>query len=146
MDTADLYRKMKEENIYYIHHELRFTRAMIGKYKNIITIVVDDKQIQSEISENTVIIQELGHYMANLYYKTNSSFEYIEEVELLADIAAWKEFFPYPVVRKLVVEDKKTASEIAEYFKVETIYIAKCLNYYYEKSNGFESLDITYEK
>ena len=145
METADLYRKMEEENIYYIHHELQFTRAMIGKYKNIVTIIVDDKQIPNEISENTVIIQELGHYMANLYYKTNSSFEYIEEVELLADIAAWKEFFPYQAIRKLVVQYKKTASEIAEYFKVETTYIAKCLNYYYEKSDGFKKTDITYE-
>lgn len=143
METADLYRIMEKENIYYIHHELSFTRAMIGKYKNIVTIIVDDKQIKNEISENTVIIQELGHYMANLYYKTNSSLEQIEEIELLADIVAWKEFFPYQTIRKLVTQDRKTASEIADYFKVETTYIAKCLNYYYEKSNGFKSLDIT---
>ena len=99
METADLYRIMEKENIYYIHHELKFTRAMI---------------------ENE-----------------------IEEIELLADITAWKEFFPYNIVRKLVIQDRKTASEIADYFKVETTYIAKCLNYYYEKSNGFKSLDIT---
>lgn len=47
MIRDDLYRKMKEENIHYINHELLFTRGAIVHYNNITAIVIDDKQVQT---------------------------------------------------------------------------------------------------
>ena len=33
-------------------------------------LIIDDKQIDTQIAENTVLVQELGHYMAGAYYRT----------------------------------------------------------------------------
>ena len=137
MKTTDLYRKMQEENIYYIKHKLSYTRAMIGHYKDITVIVVDDTKVKTKESENTVLIQELGHYMANAYYKANSQYEFIEKQELLADIKAWEEFFPYEQIKELMKKGFKTATDLARYFEVEASYMARCLNYYYELYGGF---------
>ena len=54
MKRNDLYRKMKEENIYYIKHKLSFTRGMIARYNDITVIIVDDTKVKNKISENTV--------------------------------------------------------------------------------------------
>lgn len=137
MKNYDLYKKMKDENIYYINHELTFTRGAIAHYKGITAIVIDKKKVTSQTSENTVIMQELGHYMANAYYKMNSSYELIEEMEQLADIKAWTEFFPYEKIKELMDNGISTVTEIANYFDVEPFYMSRCLNYYYEHSNGF---------
>ena len=59
-------------------------------------------KVKNRISENTVIMQELGHYMANAYYKTNSHSKYIEQMERLADITAWEEFLPYEEVKSFM--------------------------------------------
>lgn len=113
MKTADLYHKMEQENIYYIHHELLFTRSAIVHYHNLTAIVVDTKQVKTEISENTVLIQELGHYLANAYYNTNSPYELIKKMEDLADQKAWETFFPYEEIKKLIKKGLTTASELA---------------------------------
>lgn len=138
MKTSDLYQKMKEENIYYINHRLLFTRAAIAHYNNITAIVVDDKQVISEESKNTVLIQELGHYMAGAYYHTNSPYEFIAEMEHKADVKAWEEFFPYEEIKKLMKKGLTTASQIAKYYHVEASYMARCLNYYYKHYDGFD--------
>ena len=100
MKTSDLYQKLKKENIHYIKHELLFTRGAIVHYQNITAIVIDDKQVQTSVSENTVLIQELGHYLANAYYDTNTPYELIRKLEHKADIKAWEEFFPYEEIKK----------------------------------------------
>ncbi len=135
MKIDDLYRKMKEENIHYIKHKLSFTRAMIGHYQDITVIIVDDSQVKDKISENTVLIQELGHYMASAYYKSNSQYELIEKMEHIADVKAWETFFPYEEIQKLMKKGYTTATDLARYFEVEASYMARCLNYYYEKYN-----------
>ena len=62
METSALYDKMKEKNINYVNAKLLFTRGAIAHCNNLTAIVVDDKQVKSQVSENTVLIQELGHY------------------------------------------------------------------------------------
>lgn len=138
METSDLYQKLKKENIHYINHELLFTRGAIVHYHDITAIVVDDKQVKTKISENTVLIQELGHYMAGAYYNTNSPYELILEMEHKADIKAWEEFFPYEEIKKLMKRGLTTATQLAEYYQVEASYMAKCLNYYYNRYHHFE--------
>ena len=85
MDITELYKKMEQENIHYITHDLSSTSAMIAHYEDITVIVVDEKKIKGQVEENTVLIQELGHYMADAYYRTNSSYELIEKMEQKAD-------------------------------------------------------------
>lgn len=138
MDTSALYNRMKQENIVYINHKLAYTRGAIVHYKGIVAIIVDKEQVQDKISENTVIIQELGHYLANAYYNTHSKDEFIWLMEQKADVFAWKEFFPYHKIRELMKNGITTATKIAEYFEVEPNYMATCLNYYYKLSDGFK--------
>jgi len=137
METSALYNKMKEENINYINAELLFTRGAIAHYNNLTAIIVDDKQVKSQVSENTVLIQELGHYMAGAYYHTNSEHELIEKMEHKADKKAWEKFFPYEQIKKLMKKGLTTATQLAEYFDVEAPYMARCVNYYYNQYNGF---------
>ena len=113
MTKNDLYQKMKDENIHYINHELLFTRGAIVHYNDITAIVVDDKQVKNQESENTVLMQELGHYMANAYYRTNSPSELIAELEHKADIKAWETFFPYEEIKKLMKRGLTTATRIS---------------------------------
>ena len=133
MKRNDLYRKMKEENIYFIKHKLSFTRGMIARYNNLTVIIIDNTKVKSRISENTVLMQELGHYMANAYYKTNSHSKYIEQMERLADITAWEEFLPYEEVQSFMKKGYTKATDLAKCFGVEAPYMARCLNYYYKK-------------
>lgn len=137
METSDLYYKIEKEDIYYINHKLLFTRGAIAHCNNINAIIVDDTQVKSQISENTVLIQELGHYMAGAYYRTNSPYELIEKMEHKADKKAWEEFFPYEEIKKLMKQGLTTATELAEYYHVEASYMARCLNYYYNQYHGF---------
>jgi len=113
MKTTDLYNKMKEKNIYYIHHKLLFTRSAIVHYQNLTAIVVDDTQVKTATSENTVLIQELGHYLANAYYNTNNPYEFIKKMEDIADQKAWETFFPYKEIKKLIKKGLTTASQLA---------------------------------
>ena len=138
METSDLYQKLKKEGIHYIRHKLLFTRGAIVHYNNITAIVIDDEQVQTKISENTVLIQELGHYMAGAYYNTNSPYELIREMEQKADIKAWEEFFPYEEIKKLKKKGLTTVTEIAQYYQIEPPYIARCLNYYYNLYHDFD--------
>lgn len=137
MKINDLYEILEEEGIYYINHKLVSTRGAIACFKGIIAIVVDDTQIDNEASEITVIIQELGHYFSDSFYRENSSFDLIENMEYKADIVAWLNFFPYKKIKLLRNFGLKSASEIASYFNVEPSYMARCLNFYYKLSNGF---------
>ena len=89
MKTNDLYNILKEENIHYINAKLFLTRGAIAYYKGITAIIVDNTQIDSDIAENTVIIQELGHYFSDSYYRGNSSYDLIENMEYKADVVAW---------------------------------------------------------
>ena len=134
MDTTELYKIMENENIHYINHNLYCTDGMISHYKDITAIVVDDKKVKGQIAENTVLIQELGHYMAGAYYRTNSPYELIDKMEHKADKRAWEEFFPYEEIMK---KGLTTATQLAEYYNVEAPYMARCLNYYYEQYHGF---------
>lgn len=143
MDTSALYNRMKQENIVYLNHKLSYTRGAIAHYNDIVVIIVDKDQVHDKISENTVIIQELGHYLANAYYNTNSKDELICQMELKADVVAWKEFFPYSKIRELMSNGITTATMIAEYFEVEAPYIARCLNYYYKLSDGFKKENLS---
>ena len=137
MKISDLYDILDKEGIYYINHKLVSTRAAIACYKGITVIVVDDTQIDNEASEITVIVQELGHYFSDSYYRENSSFDLIENMEHKADIVAWLEFFPYQEIKYLKSIGIKSTSSIASYFNVEPSYMARCLNFYYKVSNGF---------
>lgn len=127
---------MDQENIHYIKHHLHSASGMIAHYENITVIIIDDNKVKTKTSENTILMQELGHYMAGAYYHTNSPFELIEEIEHKADKKAWAEFFPYEEIKKLMKRGLTTATEIAKYYDVEVPYMAKCLNYYY-KHYGF---------
>lgn len=138
MENDDLYHKIEKENIHYLNHSLLFTRGAIAHHDNLTAIVVDDKQVKSQISENTVLMQELGHYMAGAYYHTNSPYELIEKMEHKADKKAWEEFFPYEEIKKLMKKGLTTATQLAEYYNVEAPYMAKCLNYYYNQYHGFD--------
>ncbi|MCI8411974.1 MAG: hypothetical protein HFJ40_06050 [Clostridia bacterium] len=137
METSALYDKIEKENINYINAKLLFTRGAIAHCNNLTAIVVDDNQIKSQVSENTVLIQELGHYMAGAYYRTNSQYELIDKMEHKADKKSWQEFLPYEKIIKLMKNGLTTATQLAEYFNVEVPYMARCLNYYYNNSHGF---------
>ena len=63
MADSDLYDKMEKEHIHYINHKLSFTRGAIAHCEKATAIVVDDKQVKSEVAENTILMQELGHYL-----------------------------------------------------------------------------------
>lgn len=137
METSDLFNKMEKENINYVNAKLLFTRGAIANCKDLTAIVVDDNQVKGQIAENTVLIQELGHYMAGAYYRTNSQYELIEKMEHKADKKAWEEFFPYEEIKKLMKKGLTTVTELAEYYNVEPSYMARCINYYYNQHNGF---------
>lgn len=137
MEPSNLYNKMEKENIHYINHQLLFTRGAIAHCDDLTAIVVDDKQVKSQVSENTVLMQELGHYMAGAYYRTNSPYELIDKMEHKADKKAWEEFFPYEEITKLMKQGLTTVTQLAEYYNVEPPYMARCLNYYYNQYNGF---------
>ena len=137
MKVNDLYDILKRENIHYINHKLVSTRGAIAYFKGITVIVVDDSQIDSEAAENTVIIQELGHYFSDSYYRGNSSFDLIENMEHRADVVAWLEFFPYKEIKFLRENGLRSATEIASFFNVEPSFMARCLNFYFKVSNGF---------
>ncbi len=138
MDTTDLYKKMEEENIHYINHNLYSTDGMITHYDDLTAIVVDDKKVKGQVAENTVLMQELGHYMAGAYYRTNSPYELIEKMEHKADKKAWEEFFPYEEIKQLMKNGLTTVTQLAEYYNVEAPYMARCLNYYYNQYHGFD--------
>ncbi len=138
MNTDDLYKRLQQENIHYINKKLFLTPGAIVHYENITAIVVDKEQIKNSTHENTIIIQEFGHYLAHSYYKSNDPYEVINDMEQSADIAAWNEFFPYQEVKKLINNGISTATEIANYFNVNSDYIARCLDYYYDISDGFK--------
>lgn len=138
MEDFNLYNKMEKENIHYINHQLLFTRGAIAHCDDLTAIVVDDKQVKSQMSENTVLMQELGHYMAGAYYRTNSPYELIDKMEHKADKKAWEEFFPYEEIKSLMRKGLTTATQLAEYYNVESSYMARCLNYYYNQYNGFD--------
>ena len=138
MENSDLYDKMEKENIHYINHQLLFTRGAIAHCDDLTAIVVDDKQVKSQVSENTVLLEELGHYMAGAYYRTNSPYELIEKMEHKADKKAWEEFFPYEEIKELMKKGLTTVTELAEYYNVEAPYMARCLNYYYNQYHGFD--------
>lgn len=61
-----MYKKLintiEKENINYINHKLYNSQGMIAHYNNITAIIVDYTQVNSQIAENTVLLQELGHY------------------------------------------------------------------------------------
>ena len=120
MKTNDLYDILKEENIHYINAKLFLTRGAIAYYKGITAIIVDNTQIDSDIAENTVIIQELGHYFSDSYYRGNSSYDLIENMEYKADVVAWLKFFPYKKVKELRSIGLKSATDIASFFNVES--------------------------
>ena len=138
METSILYKKMEKENINYINHKLSLTRGAIAHYKDLTAIVVDDTIVKSQVSENTVLIQELGHYMAGAYYRTNSQYELIGKMEHKADKKAWEQFFPYEEIKKLMKKGLTTVTQLAEYYSVEAPYMARCVNYYYNQYNGFK--------
>ena len=142
MKKTDLYDILKKEGIHYINAKLSSTRGAIISYKGITAIVVDDTKIDSEAAENTVIIQELGHYFSDYYYRCDSSLEFVETLEHKADICAWLRFFPYKKIKFLIKSGLKSASHIASYFNVEPDYMARCLNFYYKVSNGFSDEDL----
>ena len=137
METNALYKKIEDENINYLNAELISTRGAIIHYNNITAIVVDDTQVKGSISENTVLIQEFGHYMSGSYYRTNSPYELIYKMEHKADKKAWETFFPYEKIKKLMKRGLTTVTQLAEYFDVEAPYMARCVNYYYNQYNGF---------
>lgn len=144
MKKSELLNILKNEGIYYLHHKLLFSRAAIVHYHGITAIVIDDEQIFSEVEEITAIIQELGHYFANAYYKSNSSFDFIENMEYKADIMTWFKFFPYSKIKYLRTIGIITATDTASYFNVEPSYMARCLNFYYKFSFGFEADDLLF--
>lgn len=138
MDASKLYKKMEDENINYINHDLFSTSGMIAHYEDTTAIIVDDKKIKGQVAENTVLIQELGHYMSGAYYRTNSPYELIEKMEHKADKKAWEEFFPYEEIKKLMKQGLTTVTQLAEYYDVEAPYMARCINYYYNQYHGFD--------
>lgn len=138
MRKNDLYAILKKEGIHYINAKLSSSRGAIISYKNTTAIIVDDSKIDSETAENTVIIQELGHYFSDCYYRFDSSFEFVESLEHKADICAWLAFFPYKKIKSLKMSGLISATSLASYFNVEVSYISRCLNFYYNHSNGFK--------
>lgn len=139
METNDLYKIIEKEKIHYCNHNLYATNGMIAHYKDITAIIVDDNKVKGQVAENTVLIQELGHYMAGAYYRTNSHCELISKMEYKTDKKAWETFFPYTEIKQLMKHGLTTATQLAEHYQVEPPYMARCLNYYYKKYNGFYS-------
>lgn len=137
MDTASLYDIIKKEHIHYMNHELYQTRGMIVHYKDVTVIIVDESKINSSASINTVLIQELGHYFSGSYYNAYSNYEVITKAEIEADKKAWELFFPYSKIKELMQNGLSSASQIATFFDVEVDFMARCLNYYYDKYHGF---------
>ncbi len=138
METTTLYNMLENENIYYSNHRLSNSNGMIAHYKNVTAIVLDEDKTNTNISRNTVLIQELGHYFSGSYYKTNSPYELIEKMEYKADKKAWEKFFPYEQIKELMKKGLTTVTQLAEYFDVEASYMARCVNYYYNQYNSFE--------
>lgn len=132
-----MYKKLintiEKENINYINHKLYSTKGMIAHYNDITAIVVDDKQITSQTDENTVLLQELGHYSAGAYYRSTSPFELIEKMEYKADKTAWEKFIPYKKVLALMEIGFTTVTDLAEYFNIDASYMARCIFYYYNQ-------------
>ena len=143
MEPLALYNEIEKEDINYINAKLVFTRGAIVHYNNITAIIVDDNQIKNQTSENTVLIQELGHYKAGAYYKTNSQYDLIEKMEHKADKKAWEEFLPYKKILQLMKSGLTTVTQLAEYFNIEPPYMARCINYYYNNSHGFTDAEIS---
>jgi len=139
----DLYSKIEEENINYINSKLENTRGAIIHYKDITAIIVDNEQINSHVAENTVLMQELGHYYAGSYYRTTSPYALIEKMEHKADVASWKKFIPYQKVRELIFKGFSSMAELADYFGVEAPYMARCINFYSQNSNHFTNISPT---
>lgn len=139
----DLYSKIEEENINYINTRLENTRGAIVHYQDITAIVIDNEQIDSQIAENTVLMQELGHYYAGSYYRTTSPYVLIEKMEHKADVATWKRFIPYQKVRELIFKGFSSMAELADYFGVETPYMARCIYFYSSNSNHFKQSNLT---
>ena len=137
MDTTSLYNILEEENINYSNHKLCNSNGMIAHCKDLTVIVVDEEKTNTNISRNTVLIQELGHYFSGSYYKTNSSYELIDKLEYKADKKAWEKFFPYSKIKELMKKGLTTVTQLAEYFDVEAPYMARCINYYYNQYNQF---------
>ncbi len=137
METTSSYNILEEENINYANHELLNSRGMIAHYKDITAIIVDEKRTTTTASTNTTLIQELGHYFAGAYYKTNSPYMLIDKMEYKADKKAWEKFFPYEQIKELMKRGLTTVTQLAEYFDVEANYMARCVNYYYNQYNGF---------
>ena len=133
METTTLYNVLENENIYYSNHKLCNSSGMIAHYKDVIAIIVDEEKVNTTASTNTVLIQELGHYFSGSYYKTNSSYELIEKMEYKADKKAWEKFFPYKQVKELMTKGLTTVTQLAEFYNVETPYMARCVNYYYNQ-------------
>ena len=88
MDTVTLYNMLDDENIHYTNHKLYNSSGMIAHYKDVTAIIVDEKQTDTKISRNTVLIQELGHYFSGSYYRTYSDYEVISKAEFKADRTA----------------------------------------------------------
>ena len=137
METVSLYNTLESENIYYSNHKLIDSSGMIAHYQDVTAIIVDEPKTNTTISRNTVLIQELGHYFSGAYYKTNSPYELIDKMEYKADKKAWEKFFPYDKIKKLMKKGLTTVTQLAEHFDVETPYMARCVNYYYNQYNGF---------
>ena len=129
---------MENENIHYIDHNLYGTEGMITHYEDVTAIIVDEEKASTQVTKNTVLIQELGHYMAGAYYRTNSPYELIDKMEHKADKKAWEEFFPYEEIKELMKKGYTTVTQLAEYYDVEAPYMARCINYYYNQYHGFD--------
>ena len=138
METTSLYNVLENENIHYFNHKLYNSNGMISHYQDVTAIIVDENKTPTTVSTNTVLIQELGHYYSGAYYKTNSPFELVEKMEYKADRKSWETFFPYQKIKELMKKGLTTVTQLAEYFDVEPPYMARCVNYYYNKYNGFE--------
>lgn len=139
----DLYSEIEKENINYINTRLENTRGAIIHYRYITAIIVDDEQIKAQTSENTVLMQELGHYYAGSYYRTTSPYSLIEKMEHKADVASWKKFIPYQKVRELLSKGFSNMADLADYFGVEAPYMARCIYFYSENSNHFNNKTLT---
>lgn len=137
MNANLLYSKIEEENINYINSKLYRTRGAIAHYKDITVIIVDDAQVNTQVTENTVLIQELGHYYTGAYYRTYSNYELIEKMEHKADVKAWKKFIPYTKIKELLNNGVSTIAELADFFNVEAPYMARCIHYYSNESDRF---------
>lgn len=127
----ELMERMKVEKIYYVNHTLSWTKGMIARYEGITVIILDDTQIKDISEKNTILLQELGHYLSEAYYKSNSPYSLIEHQERIADITAWETFLPYDRILTLQKKGLIKATELANHFLIEPDYMARCVNYYY---------------